>query len=98
MPTWEEYAETTRPMNLGPFELWYQGLGLAGEAGEVVEEIKKGYRTGHAIRKGKLLLELGDVLWYWTRICEHFKWTLSDVAQAHIDKLVKRCAEGGYVG
>jgi NTP pyrophosphatase (non-canonical NTP hydrolase) len=73
-------------------------LGLAGETGEVVDEIKKGYRPGWDINPGKLLLEMGDVLWYWTRMCEHFGWSFEDVARANIDKLTKRRAAGGYVG
>jgi len=52
-------------------ELTYLALGLAGESGEVANKIKKLYRDGDSQEKReKLLGELGDVLWYWVRLCD----------------------------
>jgi len=39
-------------------------LGLAGEVGEVVDQVKKHLFQGHGIDRAKLRDELGDVLWY----------------------------------
>lgn len=38
--------------------------GLVGEFGEVVDLLKKARFQGHTLDKEKVILELGDVLWY----------------------------------
>lgn len=49
-------------------ENMYLALGLTGEAGEVAEAIKKLHRDGTA-NSDNLKKELGDVIWYWSRLC-----------------------------
>lgn len=44
-------------------------LGLAGESGEVVDHIKKTLRDGKPYKTEDFLFELGDVLFYWARLC-----------------------------
>lgn len=71
----------------------YLALGLNGEAGEVADEVKKAIRNdGHisAARRAKILDEIGDVLWYITRLAIEFDTPLNEIAQANIDKLEKR--------
>lgn len=70
------------------------GLGLAGEAGEVVDYLKKVVGHGHKMDKDKLVKELGDVLWYVAEICSAIKVDMGDVAQKNIDKLKKRYPDG----
>jgi len=48
--------------------LWDIGLALVGEAGEVVECLRKLTRDGDRQRE-RLAGELGDVWRYWTRLC-----------------------------
>jgi len=48
--------------------VWAIGLAMAGDAGEVVECIRKLAREGDASRE-RLAGELGDVWRYWTRLC-----------------------------
>lgn len=71
-------------------------LGLAGEAGEVADLLKKhlypskpGDGDGVGI-DARLYDELGDVLWYVALLCEALGVTLHDVAQRNIDKLADR--------
>lgn len=66
------------------------GLGIAGEAGEVVEHIKKYIRDGKVPNREKLTYELGDVLHYLTRIGIEFHITLEEIANANVDKLQRR--------
>jgi NTP pyrophosphatase (non-canonical NTP hydrolase) len=48
--------------------LWDVGLALVGDAGEVVECLRKLTRDGDRQRE-RLAGELGDVWRYWTRLC-----------------------------
>lgn len=68
-------------------------LGLAGEAGETVDVIKKWYGQGHDLDKFKLMYEIGDVLWYLNYLCDALGVTLDEVAQTNIMKLRKRYGE-----
>jgi NTP pyrophosphatase (non-canonical NTP hydrolase) len=64
--------------------------GLAGEVGEVLEPIKKNIRDGRPIDKVDLANELGDVLYYLTRIARHYGLTLDDVMTTNHEKLSAR--------
>lgn len=69
-------------------------LGLAGEAGECADLVKKCfYQDGRAIREA-LLDELGDVLWYVVEAATSLNYSLEDVAQHNIEKLRKRYPQG----
>ena len=72
----------------------YPTLGLAGEAGEVAEKIKKVLRDNQGIidepRKEEIAKELGDVLWYLAQIATELGLSLEEVAQGNLKKLNKR--------
>ncbi|WP_099221589.1 nucleoside triphosphate pyrophosphohydrolase family protein [Listeria costaricensis] len=70
------------------------GLGVAGEAGEVVELIKKYAFHGHDLDKAALTKELGDLLWYISQIAEWANIEMEDVAEMNIKKLKKRYPHG----
>lgn len=76
----------------------YPALGLAGEAGEVCEQIKKSIRDdGGEIsdeRRHKLHKELGDVLWYVAALCAELDLQMEDVARGNIEKLADRHRRG----
>lgn len=69
-------------------------LGLAGEAGELVDMWKKVVGHGHEQDTDKLAKEAGDVLWYLAEICSALGVSLSAIAQNNIDKLKRRYPEG----
>lgn len=73
-------------------------LGLAGEAGEVVELIKKARFHGVPFDTEKLRSEIGDVLWYITDLCAQAGFTLADAAQANVAKLRARYPNGFVKG
>lgn len=72
----------------------YPTLGLAGEAGEVAEKIKKVLRDNQGIvseeKKIEITKELGDVLWYVANLSQELGISLEDVAQKNIEKLKSR--------
>lgn len=75
-------------------ELVNYGLGIAGEAGEVADLIKKAVFHGHDIDAEQIKKELGDVLWYLTQIARVSGLTLEEIATANIEKLYKRYPNG----
>jgi NTP pyrophosphatase (non-canonical NTP hydrolase) len=62
-------------------------LGIAGEAGEVVDYLKKVYFHGETLKKEKLEEELGDLLWYIANISRIYELKLTQIMQKNIDKL-----------
>jgi NTP pyrophosphatase (non-canonical NTP hydrolase) len=72
----------------------WNAIGLAGEAGEVAEHIKKGIFHRHGIDETKLKKEIGDVLWYTAALCTTLGLDLSEIMQGNIDKLKKRYPNG----
>lgn len=74
----------------------YPVLGLCGESGEVAEQFKKAIRDdlGELTleRRMKILYELGDVLWYVTRVAKEIGFSLDTVVIHNIDKLSRRKA------
>lgn len=74
--------------------LEYPTLGLAGEAGEVANIVKKIQRdNGGVINdeiRGKLQDELGDVLWYISACADELGLTLTEIAEFNVNKLAKR--------
>jgi len=73
-------------------ELFIMAVGIGGEAGEVQELLKKHVRDGLEIHDD-LLLELGDVLHYLTRIATQFGFTLDQVMGANCEKIEARHAK-----
>lgn len=80
-------------------------LGLAGEAGEVAEKVKKHLRGDDAhnplehadilSRNKEIVKELGDVLFYLTWLANYHGFTLDGVIAANILKLTKRQRDNG---
>lgn len=76
-------------------EAMYLGLGLAGETGEVTDIIKKMYRDGPEKKHiDKLRGELGDVIWYWARLCDALYFNPSELLAENMAKLSSRKDRG----
>lgn len=99
--TFEEYQKKSRKTALYPDvnnNFIYPSLGLAGEAGEVAEKIKKVLRDKNgqidAESRETLKKELGDVLWYVAQLSTELELELEEVAQNNLDKLFNRMDRG----
>jgi len=77
-----------------PDEAWYIALGLGGEAGEVLELVKKAARPGGTLDVVATSLELGDLLWYVARMARKLGITVEDVAQLNLLKIGRRKLHG----
>lgn len=69
-------------------------MGLAGEAGEVIDELKKVIFHGHEYNEEKFYKENGDLLWYVADFARRQGMPLDDVAVANIEKLRRRYPQG----
>lgn len=78
--------------------LYYMALGLAGEAGEVANKVKKVMRDGVEPDRAALQDELGDVLWYVASMATVLGLGLSDVAAQNLWKLKDRQQRGKLEG
>lgn len=70
------------------------GMGLAGEAGEVCDYLKKVVFHEHQLDQEKLCDELGDVLWYLANLAAAVDVSLSEVAKKNVEKLRRRYPNG----
>ena len=70
------------------------GLGLAGEAGEVADMIKKHLHQGRPMDRDKFIKKLGDLAWYLALGCTVIGEPMENVLQENIDKLLKRYPDG----
>lgn len=77
-------------------------LGLAGEAGETADKIKKIVRDKQGKfteeDKGEIVKELGDVMWYLAGISRYLEVPFSEVAEKNIEKLFSRKQRGVIAG
>lgn len=79
----------------GDQRLVVAALGLAGEAGEFANLVKKRTAHGHAdITPQVLADELGDVLWYLAEAATACGLQLEDIARENVAKLRQRYPDG----
>lgn len=96
----EKFAEYQEAANrtAKPCPLIYTSNALAGEVGEVCNEVKKWARDDKEFysyeRFHKIGLELGDCLWYLTQMAQAVGYDLADIAQMNIEKLEARHPKG----
>jgi len=110
---WDYYSQIRpeKPMTMNDYQrlaaetaiyasahrLLYPALGLAGEAGEVANKIKKMLRDNNFDREG-VAAELGDVLWYVAALARDLNVDLQDLAMQNLEKLYGRGARGTIQG
>jgi NTP pyrophosphatase (non-canonical NTP hydrolase) len=87
------FSKDPEDQEMGERDLAIMGLGIAGEAGEVVEKIKKDIRD-HFVDKPAILKELGDVIFYAITIARYYGYKPSDILKANYEKLISRRARG----
>lgn len=104
LDAYEEFCKSTdvarielrAPERDYPLDMYY-ALGLGGEVGEVLEKIKKSHRDG-VLDVRQLELELGDVMWYLSRLAGFHGLTLRGVLAANVEKLSSRRDRGKLHG
>lgn len=107
---YQDFTRTTAlypgATNRTPEAIVYCALGLAGEAGEVSEKLKKLIRAGggfDALKdimpyRDELLKEIGDVLWYCARLSDELSFDLESTMRRNMEKLASRKERGVIQG
>ena len=98
------YQETAVSTAIYPdtHRILYPALGMAGEAGEVANKVKKIIRDGTDNLpedwKDQLASEIGDVLWYCAALSNDIGIPLALIAAQNRDKLLARKQKGTLQG
>ena len=83
-------------------KITYPALGMAGEAGEVANKVKKLIRDGPDKRpdtwREDIASEIGDVLWYCAALANDLNLPLGMIAAQNLAKLQKRKDKGTLGG
>ena len=94
MTTLKDYAKQAAGTDHSPKSTEYYMIGLSGEVGESCNEFKKVLRDDFGIMneasRAKILLELGDSLWYIARLADHLGSSLDEIALDNLIKLQMR--------
>lgn len=99
-----EYAEAAAETAIYPHShaILYPALGMAGEAGEVANKVKKIIRDGISKQpetwREDLASEIGDVLWYCAALAKDINIPLATIAAQNRDKLRARKDKGTLGG
>lgn len=96
----KEYQEFTRTTAIYPKDkaLEYLTLGLCSESGEVCAALKRQIRGDDLDLKKQILAELGDCLWYITRLADELDCDLEKIMDANEAKLKSRQARNVIKG
>ena len=113
LAAWEYYDQifSDKPMSMNDYQsmaaktaiyssahqILYPALGLAGEAGEVANKVKKMIRDNNFDRDG-VAAELGDVLWYVAALARDLNVDLQQLAMQNLEKLYGRKERGTLGG
>lgn len=100
--TYQEKARSTAIYpDLGQ-NIVYPALGLGGEAGEILEKVKKIIRDDGGVvtdvKRDAIALELGDVLWYVSQLAAEIDYSLEEIASLNLEKLFSRKTRGVLSG
>jgi NTP pyrophosphatase (non-canonical NTP hydrolase) len=99
-----KYQETAVETAIYPstHRILYPALGMAGEAGEVANKVKKIIRDGPENMpddwKDQIASEIGDVLWYCAALSNDIGIPLALIAAQNRDKLLARKQKGTIQG
>lgn len=76
--------------------LVHAAMGVSGEAGELLDAIKKHWVYGKELDVGNVMEELGDILFYVQAMANEFGWDLTDLVVENMKKLQQRYPSGAY--
>lgn len=102
--TLNEYQQIALETAVYPkeYNIVYPALGMAGEAGEVADKVKKVIRDNNAdfspLKCEEIALEIGDVMWYCAVLADRIGYRLDTIARMNNRKLKSRQLRGKLGG
>jgi len=91
----KEYSKVAQRITEGTNgQLLHGALGISGEAGELLDAVKKTIMYGKPLDKANVLEELGDIAWYMAIALEAVGSDFSEVMSLNQAKLDKRYPGG----
>lgn len=101
--TMDDYEGVAAETAIYPGNVLYVALGLASECGEVLDKIKKYIRDDFvdltqediaaqldAEQSFAIVQEVGDVIWYCTNLANDLGYSLEEVCEINMNKLLDR--------
>lgn len=76
--------------------LVHMAMGVSGEAGELLDAIKKSTIYRKPLDKENVIEECGDILFFVQGILNYYALTLEDAVEQNKEKLSKRYSAGKY--
>jgi len=98
MSTQKDYAAFVdsrfKEMETPEATLIHAAIGVAGEAGEIIDAVKKHWVYNQPLNEENLYEEMGDIIFYLQKICNIQGWTFKDLMISNTEKLLKRYPTG----
>ena len=76
-------------------ELLHAAIGIAGEAGELLDAVRKHVFDGQPLDEDNLKEEVGDIIFYLEALIQTMRTTVHEIITGNMTKLFERY-EGGY--
>ena len=93
-----EFEAHVRQLFVKPYDscgrMLHAAVGIAGEAGELLDAIKKHWIYEAELDRENILEECGDSLFYVTALLDECGFTLADAMRHNMEKLAKRYPDG----
>jgi len=85
-----------RDLNPTNADLLHMAVGVSGEAGELLDAVKKSAIYGKPLDHKNMVEELGDLEFYMSRIRQIIGVSRDEVLEKNYEKLSKRYSDGSY--
>lgn len=93
-----EFAEHVARLFVKPSDetgrMVHAAMGISGEAGELIDAIKKTWIYGKPLDRENVLEESGDLLFYLQALLTECGFTIDEAMTANVGKLRKRYPQG----
>jgi len=90
--SYADWTATTMTPEVVANEGQYITAGFVGEVGELFSALAKFHRKDYSLMavRSMIFKELGDIGWFWVRLCRYYGYDPSEVLQGNMEKLESR--------